>query len=579
MGAIFEVEHTATERRVALKLLFPHIMSVASARSKFELEAKISARVNSPYIVEVLDAGFDEASKSPFLVMELLDGQTLADRVHEHGPLEVDEALRLLEHVAAGLDAAHAYREASGAPKPIVHRDLKPENLFLARQHDGSIIAKILDYGIAKMLGDTNNVSQEVRGTPMFMAFEQITAGSLSPQTDVWAFGLIAYHMLTGARYWRSGGDQEESNLQALFAEILTLPLAAPSARLREQNVSIELPAAFDAWLLRCIDREASQRFPSAGAAVEALGRVFDRAARATVRPSFKPARMSEKTQTFAGADTPIKLPTPAPVASAGSVPAMATTRHRRSLSAALSSPQHQVVAGVVGGVALLGVVLWIVAGDGQPSETRPPATASVEAPSAAAARSPGAATGAAAPTAPEPSESARSAPGAGAAVPTPAPPPPEPSAPPRTERPQDDGAGPSQDDGVEPSRDDGAGPSDRAEASRGDRAGLPPSDGASATPPEPAGAGSRHPGPSSRVHVAPLAPRKDDPGREATSGPPRPADAARPGAPNVDPAPATGGSAANGSTAADTAAVSAPKPKPKRKPRTGSTEAYKTRR
>src|SRR5262245_23202666 len=93
MGAIFEAEHTATERRVALKLLFPHIMSVASARKKFELEARISARVNSPNIVEVLDAGFDEASKSPFLVMELLEGQTLAHYVRERGALSADQAL------------------------------------------------------------------------------------------------------------------------------------------------------------------------------------------------------------------------------------------------------------------------------------------------------------------------------------------------------------------------------------------------------------------------------------------------------------------------------------------------------
>src|SRR4051794_39752661 len=135
MGAIFEAEHTGTERRVALKLLFPHIMSVASARQKFELEAKISARVNSPFIVQVLDAGYDEASKSPYLVMELLAGQTLAARVRESGPFEVDEALRVLGHVAAGLDAAHGYREPGGAAKPIVHRDLKPENLFLAREH------------------------------------------------------------------------------------------------------------------------------------------------------------------------------------------------------------------------------------------------------------------------------------------------------------------------------------------------------------------------------------------------------------------------------------------------------------
>jgi serine/threonine-protein kinase len=81
MGAIFEAEHLAIERRVALKLLFPHVMSMASARKKFELEARISARVNSPHIVEVLDAGFDESSKSAFLVMELLEGQTLAARI------------------------------------------------------------------------------------------------------------------------------------------------------------------------------------------------------------------------------------------------------------------------------------------------------------------------------------------------------------------------------------------------------------------------------------------------------------------------------------------------------------------
>src|SRR5690606_23236040 len=144
-----------------------------------------------------------DGSKSPYLVMELLEGQTLAARVRERGPLTADEALRLLEQVAAGLDAAHGYREPGGVVKPIVHRDLKPENLFLARQHDGSVVVKILDYGIAKVLCDTTNVSQEVRGTPLFMAFEQITAGTLSPQTDVWALGLIAYYTLTGARYWR----------------------------------------------------------------------------------------------------------------------------------------------------------------------------------------------------------------------------------------------------------------------------------------------------------------------------------------------------------------------------------------
>jgi len=375
MGAIFEAEHLATERRVALKLLFPHIMSVASARQKFELEAKVSARVNSPYIVEVLDAGFDEASKSPYLVMELLEGQTLAARVREHGPLAPDEALRLLEQVAAGLDSAHGYREAGGAAKPIVHRDLKPENLFLARQHDGSVVAKILDYGIAKVLGDTAHISQEVRGTPLFMAFEQITAGVLSPQTDVWALGLIAYYVLTGARYWRSA-ERQGASVQSLFAEILTLPLEAPSLRLREQNRDVALPPAFDAWLLRCIDREPSQRFPTAGAAIEALGRVYERAPRVAVRPSVPAARSSEKTQTFIAADPAARAaaaalspPTAVPAAALGSVPALSATKHRRSFPArVMTSPLHWAAVGAAGGVFVLGGIVWLATRGAAPS-------------------------------------------------------------------------------------------------------------------------------------------------------------------------------------------------------------------
>lgn len=379
MGAIFEAEHLATERRVALKLLFPHIMSIASARQKFELEAKVSARVNSRFIVEVLDAGFDEASKSPFLVMELLDGQTLAARIREHGPLGIDEALRLLEQVAAGLDAAHGYREASGAPKPIVHRDLKPENLFLARQHDGSVLAKILDYGIAKVLGDTTHISQEVRGTPLFMAFEQVTAGALSPQTDVWALGLIAYHMLTGSCYWRSA-ERPGSSVQALFAEILTLPLAPPSVRLRDQNIGVVLPAAFDPWLLRCIDREPRQRFPSAGAAIEALGRVFEQAPRVTPRQAAPLARASEKTQTFIAADAARAAAPAMPAAptSHGSLPALSASRHRWSLpSGVMTSPLHWAAVGAASGVLLLGGVAWLALRD-EPS-SRQTAAASHE--------------------------------------------------------------------------------------------------------------------------------------------------------------------------------------------------------
>jgi serine/threonine-protein kinase len=373
MGATFEAEHTTTERRVALKV-FPCVTSVGDARKRYELEAKISARVNSPYIVEVLDAGYDEESKSPFLVMELLEGQTLDERVRQQGPLEAQSALRLLEQVASGLDAAHAHREPGGAVKPIVHRDLKPANLFLARQHDGAIIAKILGYGIAKVLGETGNVTQELRGTPRYMSFEQITGRALSAQTDVWAFGLIAFYMLTGARYW-SSGDEERSSVQALFAEILTWPHPAPSVRLREQSSSIELPSAFDAWMLRCIAREPRQRFASAGAAVEALAQVFERVPRATATPSLP-----------MGQPEPTVVDGPGPVLER-SRPATAAAEHRSLARALLAAPSHWLAAGATGGALLFGALIGIVTGDGEAPSGTPAAATSTAVTAAREAR------------------------------------------------------------------------------------------------------------------------------------------------------------------------------------------------
>jgi serine/threonine protein kinase len=356
-GATFEAEHITTERRLVLKV-FPRMASVGDARKKFELEAKISARVKSPYIVEVLDAGYDERTELPYLVMELLEGQTLEEWIRREGPLEAEPALGLLEQVASGLDAAHAHREPGGAMKPIVHGDLRPENLFLARQHDGTIVAKILGFGIAKVLGEPGTIVRELRGTPLYMSFEQITSRPLLPQTDVWALGLSAYYMLTGARYW-SAGDGERSSVQALFSEILTFPREAPSVRLREQNPSIELPPAFDAWMLRCIDRDLLQRFASAGEAVRALAQVFKWAARATSEP---PVPMGERLQTVYEPDAALQSPNAALATPKRRRPALRRTKPRPH--ALLGVPLRWVVVGAAAGALSLGAVGWFVTRD-----------------------------------------------------------------------------------------------------------------------------------------------------------------------------------------------------------------------
>ncbi len=269
MGAVYEAEHVSTEAHVALKLLLPHVVQIESARRRFELEAKVAARVKSDHIVKVFDAGLDAETRSPYLAMELLIGHTLAAQVKRLGPLGPDVALDVMRQVAHGLDAAHGYRAPSGTWQPIIHRDLKPENLFIGTRSDETPLVKILDFGIAKVLSESTEVSQEMRGTPLYMAFEQAAGEAVSPQTDVWALGLITFFALTGRHYWPAA-NKPNGSTPALFAEILTLPLPLPSERARQYG-SLVLPRAFDAWMLTCIARTPSRRFASAGQAVDAL--------------------------------------------------------------------------------------------------------------------------------------------------------------------------------------------------------------------------------------------------------------------------------------------------------------------
>ena len=270
-GAVFVAEQLTTELRVALKVLWPHVLASKEAVEKFQLEARVAARVNSEYIVKVLDAGFDDTSGLPFLVMELLQGESLDHHVAEHGPLAPAEAHRYLTQVAHGLDRAHGYVDREGRARPIVHRDLKPENLFLTRRETGEPIVKILDFGIAKVLGSTSGVSREVKGTPLYMAHEQASGGAMSAKTDIWALGLIAFFLLTGKVYWKAASNPE-AGISALFGELLSLPIEPPTARLTHLGGVAPWPPGFDAWFLRCVNRNVDERFASAGAAIAALG-------------------------------------------------------------------------------------------------------------------------------------------------------------------------------------------------------------------------------------------------------------------------------------------------------------------
>ncbi len=269
-SAVFVAEHLPTEREVALKLLWPHQLASQDDAACLELEAKVASRVKSEFIVRVLDAGVDAATYTPFLAMELLEGRSLLRVVEEDGPLTLADALRDLSHVAQGLDHAHGFVDKAGRPTPIIHRDLKPENLFLTRRENGEPLVKILDFGVAKVVSQSVTTTGAIRGTPAYMAFEQISGGSLGPETDIWALGLVAFFLLTGRDYWRTA-SRKDLGLLSLFAEILHQPIVTPTERARELGVPAPWPSGFDAWFQRCVARESDARFSSAGAALAEL--------------------------------------------------------------------------------------------------------------------------------------------------------------------------------------------------------------------------------------------------------------------------------------------------------------------
>jgi serine/threonine-protein kinase len=141
MGAVYEVLHLETERRRALKVMLPHVLQSEDLRQRFKQEAKVAAHIDSEYIVEVFDAGLDEATGMPFLVMELLRGEELGKRLKRLGRFAPADVVSYLHQTALALDRTHRAN--------IVHRDLKPENLFLTDREDGPPRVKVLDFGVA----------------------------------------------------------------------------------------------------------------------------------------------------------------------------------------------------------------------------------------------------------------------------------------------------------------------------------------------------------------------------------------------------------------------------------------------
>jgi serine/threonine protein kinase len=226
MGVVWAATNTATGRRVAIKMLRDANAEDPHVRRRFLREGRAASAVQHPNVVEILDV-FELEDQTPAMVMELLDGESLGQRLRRVQTLSVEEMARLLVPAVAAVGAAHSLG--------VVHRDLKPDNIFLAIGHEGATTVKVLDFGIAKITSESDQGQSAaltgtgaMLGTPYYMAPEQLFSDeTLDYRCDIWALGIICYECLAGKRPTR--GDTFADIVKVIATHsILRLETAAP---------------------------------------------------------------------------------------------------------------------------------------------------------------------------------------------------------------------------------------------------------------------------------------------------------------------------------------------------------------
>jgi serine/threonine-protein kinase len=259
MGSVWEGRHTSLGTRVAIKFIDPEYADSKEAQTRFVTEARAAATLHSKHAIQIFDHGVTGDGR-PYMVMELLTGEPLDKRIDRLGSISLQETARILGQVCRALQRAHA--------AGIIHRDLKPENIFLVHTPDeDEEVAKVLDFGIAKIKAapgekglTTSTKTGAVLGTPYYMAPEQARGlRTIDTRADLWSLGVIAYKCVTGVLPF------EGESVGDLLVKICTSAPPVPSKTVPG------LPAAFDGWFARALEREPDRRFQSAAELAEAL--------------------------------------------------------------------------------------------------------------------------------------------------------------------------------------------------------------------------------------------------------------------------------------------------------------------
>jgi len=289
MSTVHRATDTRLDRPVAVKVMDPRLAADPVFRARFEREARSAARIDHPAVVDVYDQGtcvLGDGGPVVFLVMELVEGGTLRDVLRAAGPLPVAAAVAVLVPVLDGLAQAHR--------RGLVHRDVKPENVLISRTGE----VKVADFGLVTAAAQAGvSHAGMILGTVAYLSPEQVTTGAADARSDVYAAGVLAYELLTGAPPFT--GDTAISVAYRHVHDEVPAPSSAA------QNI----PAELDDLIVRATRRDPAARPADAGAFLAALCRVVERAGIPRVPPPVPPARPEPDSLPGTTAATPQRLP------------------------------------------------------------------------------------------------------------------------------------------------------------------------------------------------------------------------------------------------------------------------------
>jgi eukaryotic-like serine/threonine-protein kinase len=392
MGAVYLAEHVVIEKKFALKVLAPELARRSDLVARFLQEARSASRIGHENVIDIMD--FGQAPEGlVYIAMEFLDGKDLGEIVRTKGAMEWSQARGIVLQICRALRAAH--------DKGIVHRDMKPENIFLIAREGQPHFVKILDFGIAKVMGLDPNGPRLTRtgmifGTPEYMAPEQAEGKDTDHRADIYAVGCILYHLLTGQTPFVA-----ESFMTMLTKHLMEEPVP-PSARRPDLVITAEM----DALVLKALEKDRDKRWQSMAELLEAVS--------ACAGPETAPAPRPPYGQTveMGGAHALVAVRVVRPQETARVSPGAGESALAGSEAPSENSraARGKTVALVAAGIVLGGAVAaWLALSHGK--EPAPAATSAVVAPVAPAPALPP-------PVAPV----AAPAPSAAAVVPEPAP-------------------------------------------------------------------------------------------------------------------------------------------------------------